>query len=126
MSVRRTAIAILASLILVVSGCGRDTKGPEEIPQVPLSMNLKGILSSMVIDMATGSAGFRRVYTEPALEKAQKRAVTIAVENVNWDEVLDFATTEAGVKWDWRRVDEEWIIWVHLSGEKWNPEASGL
>ena len=117
-----SVLAVILAVGALAIACG-GPKGPEEIPEQKMSLKLDGLLASVVIDMATGASGFKRVYTPDALRQAQRKPMSINIEDVNWDTVLNQAVAEAGIKWDWQLHEEEWIIWIHLSGEKWDPES---
>jgi hypothetical protein len=115
------AVAVLAALLS--PACKREPKAPEEIPEVPISLNLRGQLASTVIQIVTGAAGYKVRWTSEALQKAERKAVTSTVQQADWREILDTVSEEAGVKWDWRRDNGEWLVWVHMPGEKWVPES---
>ena len=123
---RRLAAWVLIVAMACSFGCGacsRAPKAPPEIPEKKMSMELRGILCSIVIDMTTGASGFRRVYTDEALAKSQHKTVTITQEDADWTVILDTVTKQAGIEWTWRQDDGEWVIWLHVSGEEWDPAA---
>ncbi len=108
------------------SSCSRGPKAPAEIPEKKMSLELRGILCYIVIDMTTGTSGFRRVYTKEAQHKAQHKTVTIDVQDQDWKVLLDTVTEQAGIEWSWQQDEEEWVIWLHLSHESWDPAALDL
>jgi hypothetical protein len=88
-----------------------------------MSLNLRGQLASQVILIVTGSAGYQVRWTPGALKAAERKAVTIQVQNTDWLEILGRTAGEAGVAWDWKQEDGVWVVWVHMPGEKWKPAS---
>lgn len=126
MRIGRPALVAAALLALALSACAgsREGKGPEEIAQRPMELALPPIRSAVVIEMATGVGGYKRVWTQAAQHRADRKIVEARTEGKkDWSEVLDWATREAGVVWEWRRLDDEWVVWLHLPGEEWSPES---
>lgn len=111
---RRATVLAAAGLLLL--SCRR---GPDDVPSVPMDLDLRGIPAATVLEIAAGTGGTRTLWTRRARDRAESKVMTIKVEQADWSEVLDRAAREAGVSWDWKQVDGSWIIWVHMPGEPW-------